>query len=84
MRKRVIYGFPGRFGPGPGHWGPGPWAPPMMWMCGPGAKWHGHDFVIDVEDEVEALEELQRDLEEAAADVADRIRRLKERQTEKA
>jgi hypothetical protein len=29
------------------------------------------------EDEVTALEELQRDLEEAAADVAERIRRLK-------
>jgi len=29
------------------------------------------------EDEVTALEELQRDLEEAAADVAERIKRLK-------
>jgi hypothetical protein len=29
------------------------------------------------EDEVSALEELQRDLEEAAADVAERIKRLK-------
>ena len=29
------------------------------------------------EDDVTALEELQRDLEEAAADVAERIRRLK-------
>jgi len=32
------------------------------------------------EDEVAALEELQRDLEEAAADVAERIRRLKAKQ----
>jgi hypothetical protein len=32
------------------------------------------------EDEVTALEELQRDLEEAAADVAERIRRLKAKQ----
>jgi hypothetical protein len=32
------------------------------------------------EDEVTALEELQRDLEEAAADVAERIRRLKVKQ----
>jgi hypothetical protein len=31
-------------------------------------------------DEVTALEELQRDLEEAAADVAERIRRLKAKQ----
>ena len=32
------------------------------------------------QDEVTALEELQRDLEEAAADVAERIRRLKAKQ----
>jgi len=32
------------------------------------------------EDEVTALEELQRDLEEAAADVAERIKRLKVKQ----
>jgi hypothetical protein len=32
------------------------------------------------EDEITALEELQRDLEEAAADVAERIRRLKAKQ----
>jgi hypothetical protein len=32
------------------------------------------------EDDVSALEELQRDLEEAAADVAERIRRLKAKQ----
>ena len=32
------------------------------------------------EDEVTALEELQRDLEEAAADVAERIRRVKAKQ----
>jgi hypothetical protein len=29
------------------------------------------------EDELSALEELQRDLEEAAADVAERVKRLK-------
>jgi hypothetical protein len=32
------------------------------------------------EDDVTALEELQRDLEEAAADVAQRIKRLKTKQ----
>ena len=32
------------------------------------------------EDHVTALEELQRDLEEAAADVAERIKRLKTKQ----
>ena len=32
------------------------------------------------EDDVTALEELQRDLEEAAADVAERIRRVKAKQ----
>jgi hypothetical protein len=32
------------------------------------------------EDDVSALEELQRDLEEAAADVAERIKRVKAKQ----
>jgi hypothetical protein len=32
------------------------------------------------EDDVTALEELQRDLEEAAADVAERIKRIKAKQ----
>jgi len=32
------------------------------------------------EDDVTALEELQRDLEEAAADVAERIKRVKAKQ----
>lgn len=50
-----------------------------MWMmCGPG-RWRGYDYG---EEDLEGLEELQRDLEEAAADIADRIRRLKEKQTE--
>ncbi|MFQ5967252.1 MAG: hypothetical protein ACE5MI_06530 [Acidimicrobiia bacterium] len=57
-------------------WGP---SPHMMWMmCGPG-RWRGYDYG---EEDLEGLEELQRDLEEAAADIADRIRRLKEKQTE--
>ena len=69
MRRRSRYG-----------WGP---PPHMMWMmCGPG-KWRGDvHFGFGEEDDLESLEELQRDLEEAAADVADRIRRLKEKQTE--
>ena len=53
--------------------GPWMWGAPWM-MCG-GLK-HGHYMTI--EDELEGLEELQRDLEEAAADVAERIRRLRE------
>ena len=66
MRRRFRYG-----------WGP---PPHMMWMmCGPG-KWRGE--VSFTEEDIEDLEELQRDLEEAAADIADRIRRLKEKQTE--
>ncbi len=74
MRRRFIYGYPGAWGP----------MPHMMWMCGPG-KWRGHDFTVHLgEEDLEALEELQRDLEQAAADVADQIRRIKERQTEKA
>ena len=72
-RYRYRYGFPGM------------WAGPRMMMmcCGPGMR-HDHDREWSDEDELEALEELQRDLEEAAADVADRIRRAKERDSEKA
>ena len=57
----------------------GPWmfaAPWMMGRCGPYGFWHEHDEVTA--DDIEALEEFQRDLEQAAADVAERIRRLKE------
>ena len=75
-RRRYVYGFPGT------------WAGPKMWAmaCGPwGKHGHGYDFTMGFdEDDLEALEELQRDLEEAAADVADRIRRIKENETTKA
>ena len=37
---------------------------------------------LNIEDEIAMLEEAQRDLEEAAADVAERIRRLKEKESE--
>jgi hypothetical protein len=36
----------------------------------------GYDLLV-MQDDIEALEELQRDLEEAAADVAERIKRLR-------
>ena len=36
----------------------------------------GYDLMV-MHDDIEALEELQRDLEEAAADVAERIKRLR-------
>ncbi len=38
-----------------------------------------YDF-LTMYDDLEALEELQRDLEEAAADVAERVKRLRESQ----
>ena len=36
--------------------------------------------LLRMHDDVEGLEELQRDLEEAAADVAARVKRLRERE----
>ena len=48
----------------------------MMGGCG---SWH--EGPESIEDHIAALEEFQRDLEEAAADVAERVRRLKERQS---
>ncbi len=57
----------------------GPW---MAGMAGSmGGCCGGHSYRrehITIDQEVTDLEELQRDLEEAAADVAERIRRLKE------
>jgi len=45
---------------------------------------HGHrGSYLTVEDEISMLEKTQRDLEEAAADVAERIRRLKENESER-
>jgi hypothetical protein len=40
----------------------------------------GYDYLV-MHDDIEALEELQRDLEEAAADVAERVKRLRVTQT---
>lgn len=57
------------------------WGGPAMWSVCCSPAWT-HE--ASAEDEVEALEELQRDLEEAAADVADKIKRIKERRAEKA
>ena len=53
------------------------------WMCGcgHGRGWYGPRFACwpTREERIEWLEEYQRDLEERAADVADEIRRLRER-----
>jgi len=58
------------------------------WMCGCGhgrgwygRGWYGPRFACwpTREERIEWLEEYQRDLEERAADVADEIRRLRER-----
>lgn len=50
--------------------------------------WHGgcHDWYEEpsVEDRIAWLEEYQRDLEQETADVAERIRRLRERREEQA
>jgi hypothetical protein len=53
------------------------------WMCGCGCRggWYGPRVARwpTREERLEWLEEYQRDLEERAADVADEIRRLRER-----
>jgi hypothetical protein len=41
---------------------------------------HGHHEEPSVEDRLAFLEEYQRDLEQETADVAERIRKLKERE----
>ncbi len=61
--------------------GPPPWAERGRGCRG--GRGHGcgcHDEAqvdLDVIDEVEILEEFQRDLEQAVADIADRIKRLR-------
>lgn len=61
-------------------------------MCPPPWAWHALagpwfkvvcDFERDTDSELEYLEEYQRDLEQELADVASRIKRVKQRQTEK-
>lgn len=57
-------------------------AGPMMMAYG---RCGGHGYRrshLTIEDEIAMLEEAQRDLEEAAADVAERIRRLEEKERE--
>ena len=53
------------------------------WMCGGGCRggWYGPRFACwpTRQERIEWLEEYQRDLEERAADVADEIRRLREK-----
>ncbi|MGH3032357.1 MAG: hypothetical protein ACRDNE_16650 [Gaiellaceae bacterium] len=48
--------------------------------CGPGSRRR----LPSREERLQALEEYQKDLEQEVADVADRIRRLKEQPTETA
>jgi len=58
-------------------------AGPMMMAHG---RCGGHGYPgshLTIEDEIAMLEEAQRDLEEAAADVAERIRRLQEKEGER-
>ena len=45
---------------------------------------HGWSDEPSVEDKIEWFEEYQRDLEQETADVAERIRRLKEKRDEEA
>ena len=52
----------------------------MMHRMMGGGGCHGRYEEPPVEDQIEALEEYQRDLEQETADVAERIKRLKERQ----
>lgn len=62
------------------------YAGPMM-MGGPrcGGPGHGRGRGwLSIDDEIAMLEETQRDLEEAAAEVAERIRRLKDKEEQPA
>ncbi len=61
------------------------YAGPIM-MGGPrcGGPWHGRGGWLSIDDEIAMLEETQRDLEEAAAEVAERIRRLKDKEEQPA
>ncbi len=52
----------------------------MMRRAMAGYGCHGYHEEPSIEDEVAFLEEYQRDLEQETADVAERIRRLKETQ----
>jgi hypothetical protein len=55
-----------------------------MMMGYGGCGGHGYrGSHLSIEDEITMLEEAQRDLEEAAADVAERIRRLQEKEAER-
>ena len=53
----------------------------MMFRAMGGGGCHGYYEEPSAEDRLAFLEEYQRDLEQETADVAERIRRLKERQT---
>ena len=54
----------------------------MMHRMMSGGSCHGRYEEPPMEDQIGFLEEYQRDLEQETADVAERIRRLKERQAE--
>lgn len=53
-----------------------------MMMHRSGGGCHGRYEEPSVEDQIGFLEEYQRDLEQETADVAERIRRLRERQAD--
>lgn len=60
------------------HHGP-PWGFRRGWGCWPQGRWYGRERREDL---LRDLEEYQRDLEQRIADVADMIRRLREKETE--
>ena len=53
----------------------------MMYRAMGGGGCHGHHQEPSVEDRLAFLEEYQRDLEQETANVAERIRKLKERES---
>jgi hypothetical protein len=62
------------------------YAGPMMMgrrHCGGPSHGRGRGW-LSIDDEIAMLEETQRDLEEAAAEVAERIRRLKDKEEQPA
>ncbi len=53
-------------------------------MCGPWSGFRGwHRQWLSKDELLEILEEYQRDLEQELADVAERIKRIREEETEK-
>lgn len=76
--RRVIHKVHRGHGFG-GHWMHGPHfgGPSVMVVCDCHGHGHGHGHDYSAEDELKDLEEIQRDLEQEVANIADRIKELR-------